>query len=78
MKPSINQDIVESVQQRGSLEDSIYLQLDKMQALCTAQTALSSSDALPTPKTRTYYSIVIEEQASELRRLIDILLTDHK
>lgn len=78
MKYSINQDIVESMQKRGSLEDSIYLQLEKIQALCSAQTILNSSDAIPTPTTRTYYSMVIEEQTSELRRLIDILLADNK
>jgi len=76
VKYGINQDIVESMQKRGSLEDSIYLQLEKIQALCSAQTILSSSDAVPTPATRTYYSMVIEEQTSELRRLIDILLGD--
>lgn len=78
MKYSINQDIVESMQKRGSLEDSIYLQLEKIQALCSAQTILNSSDAIPTPTTRAYYSMVIEEQTSELRRLIDILLADNK
>ncbi|GAB1264950.1 hypothetical protein NBRC116493_21500 [Aurantivibrio infirmus] len=77
MKYSINQDIVESMQQRGSLEDSIYLQLDKLQALCSAQTVLNASEAVPTSNTRTYYSMVIEEQTTELRKLIDILLADN-
>lgn len=55
------------------LEDEIYLRMDKLQALCSAQIILDSSDNVPTRNIRTYYSMVIEEQIIELRELLNQL-----
>ncbi len=53
------------------LEDQIYLQIDKLLALVSVQAALDTSDYNPRPSTRNHYSLIIEEHAVELRRLID-------
>jgi hypothetical protein len=56
-----------------SLEDDIYLRIDKLQALCSTQTMLDSNDAIPDTSVRFHYGMVIEEQVAELRRLLDKL-----
>lgn len=56
-----------------SLEDDIYLRIDKLQALCSTQTMLDSNDSAPDPSIRFHYSLVIEEQVIELRDLLDKL-----
>jgi hypothetical protein len=53
------------------LEDALYLQADKLLALCRIQAAWDSAEYTLSPTTRTHYSLVIEEQALELRRLLD-------
>jgi len=55
------------------LEDEIYLRLDKLQALCSAQILLDSHDTAPPRYRRCCYSMVIEDQVTELRSLIDQL-----
>lgn len=55
------------------LEDEIYMRIDKLQALCTAQIMLDASDTAPAPHIRMYYSMVIEEQVMEIRNLMDKL-----
>lgn len=55
------------------LEDEIYLRIDKLQALCSAQIILDSSDVAPTRCIRTHYSMVIDEQVTELRNLLNQL-----
>jgi hypothetical protein len=57
------------------LEDEIYLRVDKLQALCSAQIIMDCSDNVPTRHIRTYYSMVIEEQIIELRDLLNQLFT---
>ncbi|MES2824981.1 MAG: hypothetical protein V4732_15355 [Pseudomonadota bacterium] len=57
------------------LEDEIYLRVDKLQALCSAQIIMDSSDNVPTRHIRTYYSMIIEEQIIELRDLLNQLFT---
>ncbi|MES2676182.1 MAG: hypothetical protein V4660_18235 [Pseudomonadota bacterium] len=56
-----------------SLEDDIYLRIDKLQALCATQTMLDSNGASPDTHIRFHYGMVIEEQVAELRRLLDTL-----
>ncbi len=56
-----------------SLEDDIYLRIDKLQALCSTQTMLDSNDSIPDTSVRFHYSLVIEEQVIELRGLLDKL-----
>lgn len=55
----------------AKLEDALYLQADKLLALCSVQAAWANGDYTPSPATRNHYSIVLEEQALELRRLLD-------
>lgn len=57
------------------LEDEIYLRIDKLQALCAAQIIMDDSDAAPAPSIRARYSMVIEEQVTELRNLLNQLFT---
>jgi len=55
------------------LEDEIYLRIDKLQALCAAQTLLDMNNISPARYSRTNYSLAIEEQVTELRSLLDQL-----
>lgn len=55
------------------LEDEIYMRIDKLQALCNAQVMLDASDTAPAPQIRVFYSLVIEEQVQEIRKLMDKL-----
>lgn len=69
----INPDILDSLQAKLGLEDAIYLQLDKLLALCAVQSVMDSSENPPALTTRSHYSMIMEEHAQELRRLIDQL-----
>jgi hypothetical protein len=55
------------------LEDEIYLRIDKLQALCSAQIILDASDTTTARYTRVHYSMVIDEQVTELRNLLNQL-----
>lgn len=55
----------------SKLEDALYLQADKLLALCSVQSAWANADYTPSPSTRNHYSLIMEEQALELRRLLD-------
>ena len=55
------------------LEDEIYLRVDKLQALCSAQIILDMNDLSPARYSRAHYSLAIEEQVTELRNLLDQL-----
>lgn len=55
------------------LEDEIYLRIDKLQALCAAQVILDSNDVAPARYIRTHYSMIIDEQVAELRKLLNQL-----
>ncbi len=55
-----------------ALEDEIYLQLDKLQALTALQTLMNSSDeAGDSRKHYHYYSLVVEEHLAKLRQLVN-------
>lgn len=58
----------------GELEDQLYLQADKLLALCAAQTALDNSDEPLAPGIRSHYSLLMEEQARALRHTLEKLL----
>ncbi|MEX1033480.1 MAG: hypothetical protein WDZ30_08970 [Cellvibrionaceae bacterium] len=76
MKQQINRDIINNLPLAGSdpqLEDALYLQVDKLLALCAVQIALAAGDHTPSPATRNHYSLVMEEQTLELRYLLDRL-----
>jgi hypothetical protein len=55
------------------LEDEIYSRLNKLQALCAAQIILDTSDVTPERYVRAHYAMVIDEQATELRHLLNQL-----
>lgn len=55
------------------LEDEIYLQLEKLRVLTSMQTMLTSTDALPTREQYYHYGLVLEDQISRLKGLIDEL-----
>lgn len=57
----------------STLEDALYLQADKLLALCTVQSTWTSADCEPSSATRSHYALILEEQARELRRLLDQL-----
>lgn len=55
------------------LEDEIYLQMDKLQALAALQTLLNTTETPPTRAQYLYYSMTVEEQINKLRVLVDQL-----
>ena len=55
------------------LEDEVYLQLDKLQALFALQTLLNTTETPPTRAQYLYYSMTLEEQVTKLRGLVDHL-----
>ena len=55
------------------LEDEIYLQLDKLQALSALQTLLNTTETPPTRTQYLHYSMTLEEQVNKLRALVDQL-----
>lgn len=57
----------------GNMEDALYLRADKLLALCAVQAAWATADCNPSPATQHHYSLIMEEQALELRRLLDRL-----
>lgn len=57
----------------GELEDAIYLQMDKLLALCGMQALADGSDCEVPLGLRSNYSVVLEEHALALRKLLDQL-----
>ncbi|HWV15356.1 MAG TPA: hypothetical protein VN030_07970 [Cellvibrio sp.] len=55
------------------LEDEIFMRIEKLEALCTVQIMLDASDTAPASQIRMYYSMVIEEQVTEMRSLLNQL-----
>ena len=55
------------------LEYEIYLRIDKLHALCSAQIILEMNDLAPTRYSRAHYSMAIEEQVAALRNLLENL-----
>ena len=76
MRGHFNNDIVEHCISKADLEDRIYLLADKIVALCSVQAALDAGDYVPSPRIRNHYSLILEEQAVELRSLLDTLFVD--
>ena len=57
------------------LEDEIFLRIDKLQALCAAQVLWDTNEIASARNIRTHYAMVIEEQVTELRKLLNQLFT---
>ena len=56
------------------LEDEIYLQMDKLQALTALQTLMNSAEETPySRKHLQYYSLIVEEHLHKLRVLLNQL-----
>lgn len=55
------------------LEDEIFLRIDKLEALCAAQILLDNNEIASARNIRTHYSMVVEEQVLELRKLLSQL-----
>jgi hypothetical protein len=55
----------------AELEDRIYLQMDKLLALCGMQATADTNDCELPLGLRANYSVVLEEQALVLRKLLD-------
>lgn len=55
----------------AELEDEVYLQIDKLTALCGMQAIADTSDCEVPLGLRTNYSVVLEEHALGLRKMLD-------
>lgn len=68
-----NQDIAETLNQRGctDLEDEIFLTFDKLQALCAVQSQLEAGEGRVSDQTRANYAMILEENAQQLRTLLE-------
>ena len=55
------------------LEDEIYLQMDKLQALASLQTLFNTAERPPSPAQYLYHGLMLEEQLGKLQALLDIL-----
>lgn len=67
----VNQDVVETLRGRDKFEDSIFQQLDKIQALSEAQRLIDVNETPLTSKSRGNYSTMMDEQLQELRHLLE-------
>ncbi len=68
-KGDLNLDFLNNYQ----IEDDIYLQLDKLQALISLQTLLNTAESAPTRAQHLYYAMTLEEQMEKLRGMVDEL-----
>lgn len=68
--------LVEELSSRARLEEDLYLQVDKLVALVSVQTALDSGDYQPGPAIRNHYSLVVEEHALAIRKLLSQLFSN--
>lgn len=55
----------------AELEDRVYLQIDKLMALCSMQAIADTNECEVPLGLRTNYSVVLEEHALTLRKLLD-------
>lgn len=70
---SMNQDVLESLRAIEPLEDEIYFEMDKLEALCQMRTIVENSDESLSPKTRSHYANVVEDQVTAIRTLLNKL-----
>ena len=56
--------------EKHQFEDALFLAVDKLQALCTAQTQLDTGETPLSPSTRSHISLVIEDQVKDIRRML--------
>lgn len=68
----------EQTSERAELEDQIYLQMDKLLALCGMQSIADANDCQVPLGLRTNYSVVLEEQALNLRKLLNDMFESNR
>jgi hypothetical protein len=68
---AINTDIVESLRANEPLEDDVFLQLEKIEALCNVRKAADAGEASMPSRTMTYFSMILEQEVKALRKLLD-------
>jgi PleD family two-component response regulator len=66
-----NGDIDETLRANGELEDKIFQQLERLQALTAMQYRADTCETLKGLPNRAAFSELMDEQVRELRRLID-------
>jgi hypothetical protein len=72
MKKADNADLKLDFLNNYALEDEIYLQLDKLQALAGLQTLMNSIEDSAVPRKHfQHYSLIIEEHLQKLRGLVN-------
>ncbi|WP_308366784.1 MULTISPECIES: hypothetical protein [unclassified Microbulbifer] len=65
--------LVAGLSSRAKLEEDLYLQVDKLVALVSVQTVLDNGDYQPSRAIRNHYSLVIEEHALAVSKLLNQL-----
>lgn len=74
MKKADNAELNLSFLNKYALEDEIYLQLDKLQALAALQTLMNSTEEPDVPRKHyQHYSLIVEEHLLKLRGLLNQL-----
>lgn len=74
MKKADNAELSLDFLNNYALEDEIYLQLDKLQALTTLQTLMNSTEEPAIPRKHyQHYSLIMEEHLVKLRALLNQL-----
>lgn len=69
----MNQDVLESLRAVEPLEDKIFFEMDKLEALCQMRTIVENAEDDPSAKTLSHYAYVIEDQVATLRELLNQL-----
>lgn len=67
----INTDIVESLRANEPLEDDIFLQMEKIDALCSIRAAVDAGETAMSSRKMTYFSMIMEQEVKALRKLLD-------
>ena len=63
--------LTDNLARQGLLEDSIFSNIEKLEALCAARTALDASEIEISRSVMSNYSAVVEQCTKELRGLLN-------
>lgn len=66
-----NQDITETLGASEPLEDDIFLQMEKIDALSAIRLAVDAGESAMSPRTMSYFSLVMDQEIKKLRELLD-------
>lgn len=70
-RTKLNSDVMETLGITEPLEESIFLQMEKIDALCRMRSAVDSGEVAMSRRTFSYFSLVVEQELSALRKLLD-------